>query len=105
MYTVKVSNFGTIAFRGKHVRLPATFNKVSEKELKLLKVICRSMSLQYEILEAESERIFRVAEKARADSQADYTEEIENTETKIEDLFDSDDTLGSLLKNVEKDKK
>lgn len=104
MYTVKIPDHGNIVFRGKQVRLPATFNKVSEKDLKLLKVMCHSLNIKYEILEAESERLSKVLEKAKsANVILDPTREIEETNTKIEDLFEGDDTLGDLLKSVGKD--
>ena len=99
MYTVKVTGPGTITFKGRAVRVPAVFNKVSERDLKILKVMCKAHNFEYEILEAESERLARVAEKVKADSGdvADVDAVIEGTETKVEDLFESDDTLGDLL--------
>jgi protein gp37 len=102
-YTVKVEGPGTLAFRGKQARLPATFNRVTAKDLKILKVMCQSINVNYEILEKESERLAAVAKKAQSVDNVIDVSEIEETETKIEDLFDSDDSLGDILKNLEKD--
>jgi hypothetical protein len=103
MYTVKVKGPGTIVFRGQQARLPATFTKVPQKELKLLKILCKSANVEYEILEQESERIASVAEKARIAEVNLGDIDIDDTDTKIEDLFESDDTLGNLLKSIEKE--
>jgi hypothetical protein len=103
MYTVKIKGPGTIVFRGKQARLPATFHKVPLKELKALKLACLSTNSDYEILEEEGDRIASVAEKAKtAEINIDEID-IDDTDTKIEDLFDSDDTLGNLLKSIEKE--
>lgn len=105
MYTVKVTGHGTITFRNRATRLPATFNKVSSKDMKLLKVMCKSANVDMEIMEKESERLASVVQKLEEDQSLKITaeHEIENTETKIEDLFDDEDTLGSLMKNLEKE--
>ncbi len=97
MYTVKISGPGTITFKGRTARLPATFNKISEKDLKLLKVMCLAQNFEYEVMEEESERLTRVAEKAKAeDIMSNDPDLIEATEVEV--LFESDDTLGDLLK-------
>ena len=102
-YTVKVEGPGTLAFREKIARLPATFNRVTAKDLKILKVMCQSINVKYEILEKESERLAAVAKKAQSvDNNIDISD-IEETDIQIEDLFDSDDSLGDMLKNLEKD--
>lgn len=103
MYTVKVKGPGTIVFRGKQARLPATFTRVPPKELKTLKILCNSVHSEYEILEQESERIASVAKKAKTSEVSLEDIDIDDTDTKIEDLFDSDDTLGNLLKSIEKE--
>jgi len=104
MYTVKITNSGTITFRGSPTRLPATFNKVCSQELKLIKVICRANNFIYEILEKESERLAFVAEKVRRTEYIlDSDEAIEGTEVEVEELFESDNTLGDLLKNLDKE--
>ena len=102
MYTVKIFGPGTIVFRQRDVRVPATFNKVSAKELKFLKVLCRAQNHTYEILEAETERLSRVAEKVHDDDDGfiDVDKAIEETETNIEDLFEGDDTLGQLIDDL-----
>jgi len=102
-YTVKVEGPGTLAFREKVVRLPATFNRVTTKDLKILKVMCQSINVKYEILEKESERLATVAKKAQIVDDNIEPFDIEQTETQIEDLFESDDTLGDILKNIEKE--
>ena len=102
-YTVKVEGPGTLAFREKIARLPATFKRVTAKDLKILKVMCQSINVKYEILETESERLAAVAKKAQSvDNNIDISD-IEETDIQIEDLFDSDDSLGDMLKNLEKD--
>lgn len=105
MYTVKITGTGMIAYRNRSVRLPSTFKKVPKKDLKFLKVMCRSANVQMEILEEESERLASVVEKMKKPEtqNIDPNFEIEGTETKIEDLFDSEDALGSLLKNIKKE--
>ena len=103
MYTVKVKGPGTIVFRGKQARLPATFTKVPAKELKALIILCQSVDSKYEILEQESERLASVSEKAKI-AEINFDDiDIDDTDTKIEDLFESDDTLGNLLKSIEKE--
>lgn len=104
MYTVKVSGPGTIVFRQRSIRVPATFNKVSVRELKLLKVMCQAHNLTYEILEAESERLAKVAEKIKnIEEIADVDAAIEGTETTVEELFESDDTLEKLIGDMGKE--
>lgn len=103
MYTVKIKGPGTIAFRGKQARLPATFHRVPLKELKALKLMCLSIHSEYEILEEESDMLASVAKKAKT-AEVDLGDiDIDDTDIKIEDLFDSDDTLGNLLKTIEKE--
>jgi len=103
MYTVKIGGIGMILFRGKEVRVPAEFKKVSDKEIKYLKVVARRLNTTMEIMEKESERLASVAEKlSESDAQLGDIE-IDETETKIEDLFESDDSLGTLLNNLKKD--
>jgi len=101
-HTVKVEGPGTLVFRSKIARLPAIFNKVSDKDLKILKSMCRSIDVQYEILEKESERLAAIAKKAKTVEEVESFD-IDQTETKIEDLFDSEDSLGDILKNIEKE--
>jgi hypothetical protein len=105
LYTVKITGHGTIAFRNRATRLPATFNKVSLKDIKLLEVMCISANVNMEIVEKESEILSSVVKKLEEDQvlNIDSDLEIEGTETKIEELFDSGDTLGSLMKNLEKE--
>lgn len=102
-YTVKVEGPGTLAFREKIARLPATFNRVTIKDLKLLKVMCKSINVKFEILEKESERLASVAKKAQSVDDVIDISDIDQTETQIEDLFESDDSLGDMLKNLEKE--
>jgi hypothetical protein len=104
MYTVKISTPGAIVFRGKDVRTPAVFPKVTTKELKFMKIVCLSQNLEYEILEAETERLAQVAQKITEDQEfVDLDEAIDNTDTTVEDLFESDDTLGDLIENLGKE--
>jgi hypothetical protein len=104
MYTVKISTSGAVIFRGKDVRTPAIFPKVTTKELKFLKILCLSQNLEYEILESESERLSQVAEKIHEGEEIlDIETSIDNTDTTVEDLFESDDTLGDLLGNLGKE--
>jgi hypothetical protein len=104
MYTVKISTPGVVVFRGKDVRTPAVFSKVTIKELKFIKVLCLSRNLTYEILEEESERLSQVAQKITDDQEIlDFDEAIDNTDTTVEDLFESDDTLGDLIENLGKE--
>lgn len=102
-YTVKVEGPGTLAFREKIARLPAIFNRVTAKDLKLLKAMCRSINVKYEILEKESERLASIAKKAQIVADDIEPFDIDQTETQIEDLFESDDALGDMLKNLEKE--
>ncbi len=98
MYTVKVSGTGAIFFQERDVRLPATFKKITDKKLKLLKALCRAHNLTYEILEEESERLASVVGKIHEDVELPNIDAaIDGTETSIEDLFEGDDTLGNLL--------
>jgi len=104
MYTVKIKGTGSLIFGGRSIRVPATLKKISDKQLKLIKVMCRAHSLEFEILEEESDRLARVTEKLHDDSLIEnIDEEIENSETIIEDLFESDDTLGKLLGEMRKE--
>ena len=57
-----------------------------------------------EVLEAESDRLASVVQKIQDDEIAIFDSfEIEETETKIEELFESDDTLGNILDTLRKD--
>jgi hypothetical protein len=103
MYTVKVSDVGTIVFRSQQVRLPATFNKVTSKELKLMDVICRAQNIRYEIMEKESERLGAVVDKIVENDLDDVEYDIEDTNTQIEDLFEGDDSLANLLNLLEEE--
>lgn len=104
MYTVKITGPGTITFRQRPVRVPATFKKVSVKELKILKVMCKAHNLTYEVLEEESERLARVAEKIRHDEEViDVDSAIDGTETTVEELFESADTLEKLMGDLGKE--
>jgi hypothetical protein len=105
MYTVKITGHGTIMFRNRAIRLPATFNKVSSKDITFLEVMCRAANVEMEIMEKESKRLASVVQKLEENQipNIDSDLEIDGTETKIEELFDSDDTLGSLMKKLEKE--
>lgn len=105
MHTVKVNGPGSMVFKGRQVRLPAEFKNLSDKDLKLLKVMCHHANVNFEIIGAESKRLASVAKKL---SEAHITEEelksIDDTDIEIEDLFTSDDSLGKLLGNLDKEK-
>lgn len=104
MYTIKIEGTGTITFRNKPVRVPVILKRVSDKELKFIQVICRAQSLCYEILEAESNNLARVAKKLHDDIVIkDIDGEIEKTEPKIEELFEGNNTLDKLLDVVGKE--
>lgn len=103
MYTVKVKGFGVINFRNSPTRIPAEFHKVSQKELKLLTVLCRHQGADLEIMEAESERLLSIAEKLNNVKISEKDLDLDNAEVKIEDLFKSNDVMGELLNSLEKD--
>jgi len=104
MYTVKITGTGTIVYKGRVSRLPATFPKIPKKELITLKTMCRSLGAEMEILEAEGERLVNVVQKIKDNENLSTdVSVIEETETKIEELFDSDDALGNLLDKLKKD--
>ena len=105
MYTVKITGSGVMTYRNSTTRLPATFRKVPKKDLKYFETVCRSRNNKMEILEKESERLSSVIEKLHdpENENLDLDSEIDGTETKIEDLFDSEDALGSLINNIEKE--
>lgn len=102
MYTVKVSGPGTITFRNRTVRTPATFSKISKRELRLLKVMCTSKNLNCEVLEAESERLAKVVEKVKIEEEVEV-DETGLSDPNVEVLFESEDTLGYLLNNSERE--
>ena len=68
-----------------------------------MKAMCRSINVKYEILEKESERLASIAKKAQIVADDIEPFDIDQTETQIEDLFESDDALGDMLKNLEKE--
>jgi len=103
MYTVKINGVGNIVYKTRSTRLPATFKKVSEANLTMLKVMCTSLNATMEISGAESDKLTSVVQKVQADKVIDDGFEIEETETKIEELFESDDTLGNILDQLRKD--
>lgn len=93
-----------ITFRNRSTRLPTTFNKVSKKEIKFLKVMCKAANVTMEISEEESERLASVVKKLEeSEIQNIDLADIEDTETMIEELFESEDALGSLMQNLEKE--
>jgi hypothetical protein len=104
MYTVKINGVGNIVYKTRSTRLPATFKKVPEADLTMLKVMCISLNATMEISGLESDRLTSVAQKVQADKVIIVDGfEIEETETKIEELFESDDTLGNILDQLRKD--
>ena len=105
MNTIKISGPGMLVYKGKQIRLPATLNKVPDKDINLLKALTKAKSVEMEFLEEESVRLARMVNKVKSEElpEPNSIEEIEKTEIKVEDLFDSDDTLGSLLKNTDKE--
>lgn len=94
-----------LVYKGKQIRLPATLYKVPDKDINLLKALTKAKSVEMEFLEEESVRLARMVNKVKSEElpEPNSIEEIEKTEIKVEDLFDSDDTLGSLLKNTDKE--
>lgn len=106
MYTIKMTGAGAIFFRGRDTRLPAIFKKVSKKELERVKVICHANGFSFEIMEEESERLKAVVEKAKEEVPVeDMQDFLENSVTKIEDLFEEDDTLGKLIEDLGREPK
>lgn len=103
MYTVKLTDRGKILnFKGKQIRLPTTLSRLSEKDLKLLKVMCKAQAITYEILEQESERLATVIAKAK-EAPVKPSDVNDDVEIIVEDLFESEDTMGELLKHLNKE--
>ena len=119
MYNVKVSEKGkTIIFRNRDVRTPAVFQNVTEKELKLLEVMLRAVDVEFELIEIDNRHLKKVAQKLNKNGMLNYKvvdgvvkycfKEVDMEETKVEevdldDLFEGDNTMGKLLKNIEKE--
>jgi hypothetical protein len=119
MYTVKVPAKGKkVVFRAKEVRTPAVFHNVTEKELKLLEVMLRAVDTEFELIEVNSKHLQKLAQKLNKNGIMNYQvqdgvvkycfkdvdlEETKVEEVEIDDLFDSDDTMGKLLKNLDKE--
>lgn len=103
-FTVKLLDRGkTLDFKGQQIRLPATIDKLSKKDLTLLKVMCTAQGVTYEILEQESERLVSMIEKAREPTNEVPEPMEEDGEIIVENLFESEDTMAELLKNLNKD--
>jgi hypothetical protein len=105
MYTVKINGVGNIVYKSRETRLPATFKKVPKDDLTMLKVMCKSLNATMEVLEEESDRLASVVQKVQND-EVTISDDlgIEETETSIEELFDSDDALGNIIDQLRKEK-
>lgn len=119
MYTVKVKEKGKkVVFRSKEVRTPAVFHNVNEKELKFLEVLLRAVDAEFELTEVDSFNLKQIAQNLNKNGIMNYRlvdgvikycfkdvdfEETKVEEVDIEDLFESENTMDKLLKNLDKE--
>lgn len=105
MNTIKILGPGMIIYRRKQIRLPATIHKVPDRDIKLLKSLTKAIDVKMEFVEEETERLTSMVNKIKNEEvfNTNSIEEIEKTEINIEDLFDGNDSLGNLLKNIDKE--